>query len=204
MKTIFLPRPLLIAAAGIALCGCLSLKPARQTARYFVLSPVVGAPPASSPPLAIGVGIVKVPDYLFKDTIAIRKSTNEVAYILADLWAEHVNIGFQRVLAANLSTLVPANQIRLSEWRTSDVAVGVYVTLEQFDVDEHGQGVLIAWWRVTSPAGDKVLKSAQFRSKLNGPAPQADPQGATATLSSLIGQLSSEIARAIKESNAEK
>ncbi len=204
MKKLFSLRCLSFAAACLALSGCLNLKPAGHTARYFVLSPTPTTPPVGSPALPVGVGIVKVPDYLFKDTIAVRKSNNEVDYLLADLWAEHVNLGFQRTLAANLAAMVPASLIRLSEWRTADVAVGVYVTIEQFDVDTHGQGVLIAWWRVTSPGGDKILKSGQFRSKLTSSSPASDPQAATAALSTLVGQLSSDIAKAIRETNSAK
>jgi uncharacterized lipoprotein YmbA len=195
---------LLAAAACLAFVGCLDLKPAGHTAHYFVLSPVAAAPATNAIPVPIGVGFVKVPDYLFKDTIAVRRSNNEVEYLLANLWAEHVNIGFQRALAANLSAMVPASQIRLSEWRSQDVAAGVYVTIEQFDVDEHGQGVLVAWWRVVSPGGDKVAKAGQFRAKLAGPIPTANPEGATATLSALVGQLSAEIAPAVREIAVQK
>ncbi len=204
MKTTFSPLSFLIAAAGLLLCGCLDLKPAGHTARYFVLSPVTNTPPAGATPMPIGVGFVKVPDYLFKDTIAVRKSNTEVEYLLTDLWAEHVNIGFQRVLAADLTSMVPASLIRLSEWRPQDIVAGIYVTVEQFDVDQQGKGVLIAWWRVVSPTGDKVLKSAQFRGSVVGPSPSADPQAATATLSALVGKLSAEIAQAVREAPAEK
>lgn len=193
---------LLAAATGLAClawAGCLSFKPAGHIAHYFVLTSAATNPATNSISVAVGVGFVKVPDYLFKDTIAVRKGTNEVEYLLADLWAEHVNIGFQRVLAANLSVVVPASQIRLSEWRPSDVAAGVYVTVEQFDVDDHGQGVLVAWWRVVSPNGDKPPKSGQFSAKLAGPIPAVNPGGATATLSALVGQLSAEIAPAVLE-----
>ena len=203
----FLPNLLLVAftLATVPWCGCLNLKPARQTARYFVLSPITTAPtstPETKLPV-VGVGLVKIPDYLFKNTMAVRKSTNEVSYLLMDIWAERLNLGIQRVLAANLSALVPA-EIRLSDWRSTDVTVGVHVAIEQFDVSNRGEGVLVAWWRVVSPGGDQTLKSGQFRATLAGPAPYDDPQGATATLSKLAGQLSEQIAGAVKEVAAKK
>jgi uncharacterized lipoprotein YmbA len=199
MKALFSPRALVAAAATLALSGCLNLKPAQQSAKYYVLSPSVPAATNSAPaPGAIGVAQTKLPDYLFRDAFAVRKSNNEINFLLMDSWAERLNVGFQRVLAADLSARVPA-QIRLSEWRMADVTAGVYVTVEQFDVDEQGQGVLVAWWRVVSPAGDKILKSGQFRAKLSGPVPGIDTKGAVATLSALIGQLSEEIAAAVRE-----
>jgi uncharacterized lipoprotein YmbA len=191
-------RSLLAGGACVCLCGCLNLKPARATARYFVLSPLPSAAAPSSAPLAVGVGPVKLPAYLFKDSIAVRKGTNEVEYLQSALWAEQLQSGFQRVLAADLAALLPTDQVRLSAWRPEDVAMGVYVTVEQFDVDTDGRGVLVAWWRVLSPDGEKLLKAGQFRASREGWPPQANPQGATATLSELLADLSRELAEAMK------
>jgi len=191
-------RSLLAAAACVCLSGCLNLKPAQATARFFVLSPLPGAAAPGSPALAVGVGPVKLPAYLFKDSLAVRKGTNEVEYLDSALWAEHLNSGFQRVLAANLAVLLPTDQVRLSAWRREDVAMEVYVTVEQFDVDRTGAGVLVAWWRILSPGGEKTLKAGQFRAAREGAPPQADPLGATATLSALLGDLSRELAETMR------
>ena len=192
-------RSLLAGAACACLCGCLSLKPARPTARFFVLSPLPGGAAPGSTQLAVGVGPVKVPAYLFKDSLAVRKGTNEVGYLDNALWAEQLPSGFQRVLAADLAILLPTDQVRLSAWRREDVALEVYVTVEQFDVDTAGQGVLVAWWRIMSPGGEKLLKAGQFRAAHQGWAPQANPQAATATLSGLLADLSRELAEALRQ-----
>jgi len=191
-------RSLLAGTACVCLSSCLSLKPARATARYFVLSPLPGAAASGLPTLAVGVGQVKLPAYLFKDSLAVRKGTNEVEYLENALWAEHLSSGFQRVLAANLAALLPSDQVRLSAWRREDVALEVHVTVEQFDVDAVGRGVLIAWWRILSPGGEKSLKAGQFRASREGAPPQAKPLGATATLSELLGDLSRELAETMR------
>jgi uncharacterized protein len=192
-------RSLLSAAACLCLCGCLNLKPARPTARYFVLSTVTAnAAPAASP-IAVGVGPVKLPPYLFKDSMAVRKGTNEVDYLENVLWAEQLPAGFQRVLAANLAALIPTDQVRLSIWSPADVSLGVYVSVGEFDVDTNGRGVLEAWWRLLSPDGQKLLKAGQFRASHAGPSPLNDPQAATATLSGLLADLSRELAKAINQ-----
>lgn len=152
-------RTLSAAAAVTFLCGCLNLKPARGTARYFVLAPVsapAGAAadnaPASGP--AIGVAPVKLPPYLFKNFIAVRKSSNEVEYLESALWAGSLDQGFLRAFAADLAAAIPTDQVRLSTWHSEEVTCEVYVTLEQFDVDEGGRGIISAWWRVVSPGGE--------------------------------------------------
>lgn len=195
-------RPLLAGAACAALCGCFSLKPARSVARSFVLSPVASTAAPGSTALAVGVGPVKLPAYLFKDSIAVRKGTNEVDYLENALWAEQLPSGFQRVLAADLAAVLPTDQMRLSAWRPEDVAMGVYVTVEQFDVDTTGRGVLVAWWRILSPTGERLLKAGQFRASHEGWPPQADPQAATATLSALLADFSRELADTIRQIEA--
>ena len=195
---LLLIRSLSAGAACVCLSGCLNLKPAQVTARYFVLSPIPVAAAQRPPVPAVGVGQVKLPSYLFKDSLAVRKGANEIEYMETASWAEHLQGGFQRVLAANLGALLPARQVRISAWHRKDVAMEVHVTVEQFDVDAGGSGVLVAWWRVLSPGGENVLKAGHFRSSCQGPPPRENPQGATATLSQLVGSLSQQLAEGMR------
>jgi uncharacterized lipoprotein YmbA len=182
--------------AGLA--GCSFLKPAQATTRYFLLTPVA-ASHSGSGSLAVGLAPVKLPAYLFNTALAVRKGTNEVEYLDSALWAERLDAGFQRVLAADLAAVLPTEQVRLSAWQTDDVAAGVYVTLERFDVDARGEGVLIARWRILSPGGEKVLKAGGSRLSRQGPPPDAGTAGAVATLSELVTDLSRQLAQAIKD-----
>jgi uncharacterized protein len=197
-----LPVLLLALAACACLTGCLGfLKPARATARHFVLTPLPAAEPATVTPgaPAVGVGRVKLPAYLFDTSLAVRKGTNEIEYFPSALWAERLDTGIQRVLAANLATLLPTDQVRLSAWRSEDVSAEVYVAIERFDVDAGGQGVLVAWWRILSPGGEKTLKAGESRYTRQGPAPGTSPSGAIATLSDLMADLGRQLAQALKE-----
>jgi uncharacterized lipoprotein YmbA len=195
-------RLLLALAACACLTGCFGfLKPARATARNFVLTPLPTAAAVAAAPgsLAVGVGQVKLPAYLFNTSFAVRTGTNEINYLPSVLWAERLDTGLQRVLAANLATLLPTDQVRLSAWRSEDVSAEVYVAMEQFDLDAKGNGVLVAWWRILAPGGEKTLKAGETRLTRQGPLPEADPAGAVATLSELVGDLSRQLAQAVKE-----
>ena len=186
----------------MSLTGCFGfLKPAKPTARHFVLSSLPAAEPAATPSggVAVGVGPVKLAAYLFNTSFAVRKGTNEIDYLPAIFWAERLDTGLQRVLAANLATLLPSDQIRLSAWQNADVSAEVYVLIEQFDVDAGGQGVIVAWWRVLSPGGEKTLKPASAGSHGRAQRRDADPSGAVATLSELAADLSRQVAQAVKE-----
>lgn len=201
----YLNAPLSLLLLAVATCvvvpGCSFLKPATSTARHFVLAPIPAAELAkvASGALAVGVGQVKLPAYLFDTSLAVRKGTNEIIYQPLTIWAERLDTATQRVLAANLATLLPTDQIRLSAWRTEDVAAEVHVTIEQFDVDASGRAVLVAWWRVLAPGGEKTLKAGETRLKRQGPSPDTNPSGAVATLSDLMGDLSRQLAQALKE-----
>ena len=195
-------RLLLALALSVGLTGCFGfLKPAKPTARHFVLSSLPAAEPAATPggAVAVGVGPVKLPAYLFNTSLAVRKGTNEIDYLPATFWAERLDTGLQRVLAANLATLLPTDQIRLSAWQNADVSAEVYVAIERFDVDARGQGMIVAWWRVLSPGGEKTLKAGECRLVRQGPPPDTNPSGAVATLSELAADLSRQVAQAVKE-----
>jgi uncharacterized protein len=196
------PRLLFVLAGCLGLTGCFGfLKPAGSSARRFVLTPLAEAEavPAKTGALAVGVAQVKLPGYLLNSSLAVRKGTNEMDYLPQVLWAERLDSGLQRVLAANLSALLPTDRIRLTAWRSEDVAAGVYVAIEQFDVDASGRGVLVAWWRVLSSDGEKTLRNGKCDLAHKGPSPEADPSGAVTTLSGLVADLSRELAQAVKE-----
>jgi uncharacterized lipoprotein YmbA len=199
-------RLLLAAGVGAGAIGCIGLpKPSGASPRHFVLTPLAAesAPVgASTGGRAVGVGFVKIPSYLFNDSIAVRQGTNEVTYLESALWAERLDSGLQRVLAANLGILLSTSQMRLSAWRPEEVSAEIYVTIEQFDVDSRGRGSLVAWWRVLAPGGESILSSNQFRAALEGPQPASDPDGATATMSALAVSLSRELAQAVTAASA--
>jgi uncharacterized lipoprotein YmbA len=185
----------------LVLPGCL-LKPTTVKTHSYILTPISSSSSSSiqgSPHLPIGVGLVKMPDYLLRTSMAVRKSGNEIDYLETSLWAERLDLSFQRALAANLATLVPTDEIRLSAWRSKEVALALYVNVDQFDVNAEGRGTLVAWWRITTPAGDKVLKSGETTLHRNGPAPQADAQALATTLSELTADFCKTLAQTIRE-----
>jgi uncharacterized lipoprotein YmbA len=185
----------------VPLAGCFGfLKPAASSARHFVLTPIAApATPPSGHSLSVGVAQVKIPTYLFDSSLAVRNGNNEISYESSLLWAERLDNGIQRVLASNLSALLPSDSVRISAWTRQDVAAELYVSVTQFDLDDKGQGVLAARWRIAAPGGDKILKTGTSQFTRKGPAPDTDPSGAVGTLSELVGDLSRALAQAIKE-----
>jgi len=189
----------------VALClgGCSILNPpAGITPRKFVLSPVHTAaesPARESANLVVGIKQVKVPGYLSTKAFAVRRSDNEIVYPESLQWAERLDSALQQVLGANLSALIPTDQVRFTLWDPGTVSVQIDVSVAQFDVNSQGEAVLVAWWRLLSPT-NTVISSGQFSQTRQGPSPDANPQNAVSSLSSLVGELAEKLAQEIKQS----
>ena len=183
------------------LTGCSFLKPVPDTSRQFILTPLPATETANvaSGTWRVDVVHVKIPSYLFNSSLAVRKGTNEIVYPPGTLWAERLNTGIPRVLTADLSSLLPRDQIRISVGPGDDAAKEIGVTIDQFDVSSSGQAVLVAKWRIFSPGGEKILHSGESRLSRSGPAPDTDPSGAVGTLSDLIADLSRQLAQTLND-----
>lgn len=140
-----------------------------------------------------------MPDYLLKDSMAVRKGDNEIQYLENALWAERLDHSFQRTLAANLSSQLGDSRVRISSWQPGEVALAVRVSVERLDVDGQGRGTLIARWNIEAPDSRKVLKSGESSFAKSGPMTYNDPASIATTLSDLTAQFSEVLAKAIRE-----
>jgi len=189
----------------LMVCACITacsfLVPAPDTSRHFVLTslPATETANVASGTSRLDVVHVKIASYLFNSSLAVRKGTNEIVYPPGTLWAERLDTGIPRVLAADLSSLLPSEQIRVAIGSSEDVAREIGVTIEQFDVSSSGEAVLVAKWRIFSPGGEKTLHSGESRLSRSGPAPDTDPSGAVGTLSDLIADLSRQLAQTLND-----
>ena len=189
----------LLCAAGLLLSGCL-LRHGGEPPRRFVLTPI----PASGQvvtgidPLSVGVRQVKMFPYLLPSSMVVRKSANEIDYLESALWAERLNQGFQRVLAADLAAVLPSDRVYLSAWERDQAAVRLAINVEQFDVDLQGRGTLIADWVVLAPDSEKPLTSGRAHVTRTGAAPRGNPETIATTLSVLAGEFSQELAQALR------
>lgn len=200
----------LVCSAALLLNGCL-FKPVTVSTRRFLLAPIPNSELASpdsggarseragAEPLSVGVGVVKMPAYLLRSSLAVRNGASEIDYVEDAVWAERLDQSFQRALAANLSMLLPSDRVYLSPWERDQVKVRVFVSVEQFDVDTQGQARLTASWRLTAPGSDKLLKSGQTRLARTAPAPRGNPQAIATVLSSLTADFSRELTQAVHE-----
>lgn len=200
MKRSNYPQVILLMCSLSLLAGGCLFKSAPAQARHFILTPI--SPPehalaATSQAPAIDVGFVKMPSYLLRESMVIRKSASEYEVLDNAIWAEQLDEGFRRVLQDNMSSLLASDQGTLSATGRKEGTLRLSVEVEQFDVDTQGRGTLLAKWRISEPGAASPLKMDEAHLTRNGPAPRGDPQAVATTLSGLIGEFSRQVAEAV-------
>jgi uncharacterized lipoprotein YmbA len=200
-RSYYLHLLLIMCSLGLLLGGCV-IKPERVPTRHFVLVPIQKPEHAATkaPPLSVEVAFVKMPTYLLRDSMVIRKSAHEVDYLETALWAERLDRSFRQTLEQNLSMLLASDQAFLSASERDRLVVRVSVNVEQFDVDTEGRGTLLAGWRFTAVGADKPMKIGQAHLTRPGPSPRHNPQAIATTLSALTADCSREVLQALVES----
>ena len=189
--------PVILAIAAIFLCGCRS-----QSPRFYTLSPMLENQVSSkrkSPAqnAVVGIGPVKVADYLDQSMIVTRTSDNQAVKAEFDRWVGSFKDNFINVLADNIGFLLPTERIYLYPWRLS-VPIDYQVVVDIVRCDGRlGDAVwLEARWSIVGGPEKKLLKTN--RSSIREPVSGADYAALVAAQSRAIAKLSQEIAEAIQ------
>ena len=188
----------MLGALWVVHSGCAS----SPSARFYTLSPSATTgpeiePSASDGCLSLGIGPIRIPDYLDHPQIVTRDTSHEIKMADYDRWAERLKDSFTRVLVKNLSDSLCTKTIVLFPWR-GGVPIDYRVEMEVLRLDGSlgGDVMLEAWWVVLSGDGKKMVlsKKSTFTMAVAG----KDYNALVSTESRTVGLLSSEIAQAIK------
>ena len=144
--------------------GCSLLSPGPQPkTRFFMLSsPALSGkavqPLATLPQAAIGIGPIRLPEYLDRRNIIVRNSRNEFELAEDSQWAEPMGDTFARVLADNLSVLLGTHRITQFPWRSSmPIDYQLTIQVAQFDGMLGEQVILRSHWQVFTGDGKRLL-----------------------------------------------
>jgi uncharacterized protein len=189
--------PVILAIIAIFLGGCRS-----QAPRFYALSPLQedqGTPKRKS--LAqnaiIGIGPVKLADYLDQSMLITRTSDNQAVKAEFDRWVGSFKDNFINVLADNIGLLLSTERIYLYPWRVS-VPIDYQVVLDVVRCDGRlgDAASLEVRWSVLKGPEKRLLKTN--RSSIREPVSGADYGALVAAQSRAIAKLSQEIAEAIQ------
>jgi hypothetical protein len=189
--------------AGAVLGGCTVLAPRPDPSRFYVLEPLplatsraaVTALPAD---VSVGLGPIRVPDYLRRPELVTRTGPTEVTPSEIDRWAEPLELAVPRVLALDLTARLGPRSFHSWPWYdTQRPDYQVDVAFERLERDADGNAVLVAAYRVRDlrPQGKVVLRETRFSRTPAAP----DSASLVAALSANLDDLSRELAAAIEE-----
>ncbi len=181
----------------LLLCGCASKSP-----NYYILHSLQSE--ASNEKMAIadtdltiGVGPVKIPEYLDRSQMATRSTPSSLQFAEFDKWAEPLEKNLTRVLAENLAILLSTDRVGVYPWtNNAQVQYQVTVDITQFERMPEGKVILAARWNILGDHGDNtlVIKSSRFSIPI-----KSEGYEATASAESrAVEELSREIALAVK------
>jgi uncharacterized protein len=189
--------PVILAIAAIFLGGCRS-----QSPRFYTLNPiqedqVISKRKGLAQNAVIGIGPVKLADYLDQSMLVTRTSDNQAVKAEFDRWVGSFKDNFINVLADNLGVLLSTERIYLYPWRVS-VPIDYQVVLDIVRCDGRlGDAVwLEVRWSIIGGPGKKLLKTN--RSSIREPVSGADYAAVVAAQSRALAKLSQEIAEAIQ------
>ncbi len=188
---------LVILAAG-SMFGCGT----SEKSRYYLLQSITATPPLRLPAgigePAVGVGPIKMAEYLNRPQIITRSSGQKLDLAEFDMWAEPLEQNFNGILAENLSSMLSTDRIVIYPWdRSSAPDYQVKVDVLRFQGEPNHSAVLEARWTVTGPRTGKLV--LMRHSIVEKPCQAPGYEALVAAESQAVEDLSREIAEAIKE-----
>jgi uncharacterized lipoprotein YmbA len=193
---------LIVGFLVMVLLGCASTPPTR----FFVLSPIAGFERTGSRMgercFAIGIGPVKIPEYLNQPEIVTRITQNEVTVDEFAKWAEPLEDNISRVLAENLSSLLCTRSIAIFPWKGGtpiDYRIDVHVI--QMDGVLGENAFLDVSWSIADSADRKKPALVTKRSRYKEPTGGGDYGAFVSAQGRNLASLSRDIAEAILQSS---
>lgn len=146
--------------------------------------------------VAVGLGPVVFPKFLNRPQIVIRQSPNRVEVSEFHRWASPLQGDFLRVLAKNISILLPMSRVAVYPWKDQDSPTyRIKLNVEQFDGQFGKHVILDVTWSIAKQKDDNdpVVKNSLIKE----PVATEDYEAIVAAKSRAIAVLSQEIVSGI-------
>lgn len=182
------------ALASLCLAACGSTPPSR----YFSLSPTVAvAEPEPGSTVALGLGPIRMPDYLERTQLVTRGAGQELSVHQYSRWAEPLSKSFHRILAVDVDNSVDGLIVVGFPWDFDAVAELDYRLLgdvTQFEADQSGRVILdVQWGVVELDTNERVVLPRRTRYETRA-ASAGDPASITSAMNEALGELGRDIA----------
>ena len=184
--------------------GCLG-KGTQKPTEFYLLQPlkasIEGQGVAVGEETALGIGPVRVREYLNRSQIVTRTSTNEIRVHDFHYWGESLSNNFTAVLAQNLSVLLSTDRILIFPYRSKQelpVDYQVVVDVIRFDGEPGVEATLITQYYILAFEENERKQIVTRQPSFSKPLTDKSFDTLVATMSELVGDFSREIAEQIK------
>lgn len=198
-KVFFLKFTLLIIFAAFMLAGCRGSAPPVE---FYTLNSISGMQnkantAATDQNLAIGVGPVAIPTILDRPQIVTRTGQNRLEMDEFHRWAGPLDEDFARVVAENISILIPTDHVAVYPWDPDfNPRYQVAMDVRRFE-GRFGEALrLEVFWRVSDSKNQKKL--IEKKSVIQEPLQDKNYEALVTAKSQALAKLSTEIVESIK------
>lgn len=185
---------------GAALLACLIAShtgcATPVSATYLLLDLPRSALPSGQEP-ALSVGPVLIPDYLKRNSLAVRLDDNTLNYRGSERWAEPLDLGIQRLLSTALGQAL--DTARVSAFPSPLAAdAQLRVALNVFHLEAQGEEVILAAeWLIFRTGSSEPLRSGSIDRRR--PLADRSGPGIAAAMSALLQDLAADVAVALRD-----
>mgnify|MGYP001819321175 FL=1 len=184
--------------------GCLG-KGTQKPTQFYLLQPLSpsmeeqGA--VAGEGIVLGIGPVRVREYLNRPQIVTRTSTNEITIHEFHYWGEPLSTNFTAILAQNLSVLLSTDRILIYPYRSKQelpLEYQVVVDVIRFDGEPGVAATLLAQYYILEFKENEKKQIVTKQQSFSKPLANKSFETLVAAMSELVGDLSRDIAEKIK------
>jgi uncharacterized lipoprotein YmbA len=191
----------------IFLGGCLG-KGTQKPTEFYLLQPLNSSleeqRAAAGEGIVLGIGPVRVRDYLNRPQIVTRTSTNEIKIHDFHYWGEPLSTNFTAILAQNLSVLVSTDRILIFPYRSKQelpLEYQVAVDVIRFDGEPGVEASLLVQYYILGFEENERKQILTRQPSFSKPLADKSFETLVAAMSELVADLSREIAEKIKDAS---
>ncbi len=179
--------------------GCMSV-PNTPNPRFYTLG-AIGENQAAqkfniAPNTIIGVGPVRIPEYLNRPQIVTKDEEGMLTFAQFDRWGEPLDLALSRLISANLTLLLPGVNMEVYPWNIAiPVEYQVLADVVQLESELDKDLFFAAQWSLLDAQNNKMLFTKRF--EFRKPIEPHSYSGLVGTLSMACASLSRDIAEAV-------
>lgn len=164
---------LLLFPAALMLVACGVLEPVKDTSDSHLLDPTVPERTISGSRPAVAIARPSLPGYLDRQQLVSRTDDGRVVMNRSHQWAEPLDTGISRVVAANLARLENSLNIQpVESFITMDYDSLLEIRVSRFEPDSSGALVLECTWKL-QPINGPAVNPHPFRTSVYSTSPLA-------------------------------